>query len=191
MSSQELGLSREQPTGRGQARWLQQGWDGSRGGHGGREGVRWLCWWSPALGTWWELCPVRGGAGLGKGAPAHPQQLMACSGNDWQVQCFLCQNCSWWLRLGISESSAGTGHLCVPSPAHRQPFAVLQYRSVGVSQGPPGLAGKSCIHVLAAVVAHVGLLCHAIPSLHPVGHRPAPQAPSSCEHGSSSAGSQG
>lgn len=65
-----------------------------------------------ALRTWQEPCPARGGAGLCEGAPAHPQRLMACSGNDWQVWDILRQNCSWWLRLGVSESSAGRRCFC-------------------------------------------------------------------------------
>lgn len=40
-------MSRKQPPGRGRARWLRLGWDGSRGGHGGQGGLGWLCWWSP------------------------------------------------------------------------------------------------------------------------------------------------
>lgn len=162
MSSQELGLSRKQPP----------GGDKPRGHSRAGRAAGWPWWLSrgglallvvAALVTRWEPCERRNRAQ--PRCSTHLQWLMVCFGNDWQVDCFLQQNCSQWLRLGISGSSAGRVCVCVLAswaPALCRVTVQVRRRAAGSL----GYAGKSCVHLPAAVVVHVGSPCCATLSPH-------------------------
>lgn len=146
------------------------GWQ--QGGHGGLALLV-----VAALGTQWEPCERRNRAW--PRCSTHLQWLMVYFGNNWQVHCFLQQNCKWWLRLGISGSSAGRGHVCVLA-SWAPALCRVTVQVSRCAAGSLGFAGKSRVRLPAAVVVHMGLLCcavlcHAVPSLHPVGQSLAPK----------------
>lgn len=93
---------------------VREGWAGPACGH--------------SLGRWQELCLARG-AGLGRGAPAQPQQLMV----QWES---LASN-GKMTAGGLGWASGGAqqgGDVSVRLPAEHQLFAM----SLGVSWGSQG-----------------------------------------------------
>lgn len=85
-----------------------------------------------ALGTRQELCLAKGAA-LGKGAPAHPQQLMVAVGITGKHMISNVKMTAGGLGWASGGAQQG-GDVSVPSPADHQLFAM----PFGVSWGSQG-----------------------------------------------------